>query len=108
MKSLKMSAAAAVLIFLGASVLFAAQYETSIAKGKALFNDAKLGTSGKACATCHPEGSGLEKAGTRSNLAEVINTCISKPLQGKPLDVTSPDMQSLVLYIKFLGQQAPK
>jgi cytochrome c len=108
MKSMVMSVTIAIFVFLGAGVMLAAQQEASVAKGKALFNDAKLGTSGKTCATCHPNGSGLEKAGVISNLPTRINACISKPLKGKPLDVASPEMQSLVLYIKSLGQGKSK
>jgi hypothetical protein len=63
---------------------------------------------GKACATCHPGGSRLEKAGTINNLPNRINTCIFQPLKGKPRDVASPAMQSLVIYIKSLGQGQSK
>jgi cytochrome c len=85
-------------------------------RGKALFNDPTLGGSANArsCNTCHPGGSGIEKAGTKkytkfmgmamSSLEEVVNTCIEKPLKGKALDTNSQEMQDVVAYIKSLGK----
>lgn len=95
-----------IMALMGIGLAFAAQNAATIENGKALFNDPKLGTSGKACGTCHPDGSGLEKAGTISNLTNMINACISKPLKGKPLDINSTEMQSLVLYIKSIGKKS--
>ena len=43
-------------VLLVASLAFAMQNEASMEKGKALFNDPKLGTSGKACSSCHADG----------------------------------------------------
>ena len=56
------------------------------------------------CNTCHQDGKGLEKAGTRADLAAMINTCIVQALQGKKLDEHSPEMESLLLYIRSLGK----
>jgi cytochrome c len=81
-------------------------------KGKALFNDAKLGTSGKTCNSCHNEGKGLDKSGEKkeislmgkkyTSLEDAINFCIENPLKGKALDPKSQEMQDLVAYIKSL------
>lgn len=80
--------------------------EASAAQGKALFNDPALGgsTNPSSCNTCHQDGKGLEKAGTRADLAAMINTCIVQALQGKKLDDHSPEMESLLLYIRSLGK----
>jgi cytochrome c553 len=90
-----------------------------VEKGKALFNDPKLGggTSGKSCNSCHPDGKGLEKAadekewktpaGTRKSLEEAVNTCITMALRGKALDPKSADMTNIVAYIKSLKGKAP-
>jgi len=81
--------------------------EISIEKGKALFNDPKLGTNSKTCGTCHMDGKGLERSGANADLVRVINGCIVGPLRGKALEDTSAEMQSLVLYIKSLaGKQS--
>jgi hypothetical protein len=88
-------------------IVFAAQKEASIEKGKALFNDPKLGTSGKSCNTCHPDGKGLTHAGEKSDLARIVNNCIAVPLKGKPLDPESVEMQSLLLYVKGFGAKKP-
>ena len=74
------------------------------AKGKALFNDAKLGnnTSGQSCNSCHPDGKGLEKAGDRKDLEAFVNSCIENALKGKPIDSKSQEMANLVAYIRSL------
>ena len=74
------------------------------AKGKALFNDPKLGngTAGVSCNTCHPNGKGLEKAGDRQDLAKIINACIVQTNKGKPLDPNSAEIADLSAYIKSL------
>ena len=80
------------------------------AKGKALFNDTKLGgnTSGKSCSSCHPDGKGLEKAGDRKDLEAFVNSCIENALKGKPIDPKSVEMANLVAYIKSLkGKGSP-
>ncbi len=93
---------AAVLFAIGIS--FAAQ-EASVEKGRALFNDPKLGTTGKSCNTCHPIGKGLEKSGLRQDLTDVVNGCITIPLKGKALNPDSVEMKSIVQYIKSLGSK---
>jgi len=95
--------------FLAASPVMAAG---NAEKGKALFNDVKLGTSGKTCNSCHNEGKGLDKSGEKkemmvmgkkyTTLEDAINFCIEKPLKGKTLDPKSQEMQDLVAYIKSL------
>ena len=90
-------------VFAAGGIAFAAQQGASVEKGKALFNDPKLGTTGKSCNSCHPAGKGLEKSGSRPDLTDVINGCITIPLKGKAIDAKSAEMESLVLYIKSLG-----
>jgi cytochrome c peroxidase len=97
-------------LILAASALLAypalAADAPSLERGKELFNSTKLGTSGKSCATCHPEGKRLNQAATykEGELGEIINQCIKNPLKGAPLEVTSGDMKSLIIYIKtFAG-----
>lgn len=78
----------------------------SVERGRELFEDAKLGTTGKSCASCHPGGRKLEWAATfeEDKLASIINNCVKSSLKGKPLDTGSDDMKSLVRYIKtFAG-----
>lgn len=78
--------------------------EASIEQGKQLFNDPSLGGSANktSCADCHPDGSKLEQAGNKSNLTQMINTCIERPLKGQALEVDSPEMDSMIQYIKSL------
>ena len=95
MKGIKIALMALLALSLVASFCFAAG---DIERGKALFNDPKLGggTSGKSCNTCHPGGKGLEGVGEKKEwqtpggkhktLEEAINTCVTMALErAKPL-----------------------
>jgi cytochrome c peroxidase len=93
----------ALTALIASGIASAVQEGASIEKGKMMFNDTKLGTTGKSCNSCHPGGKGLEKSGSRKDLTDIINGCITIPLKGKALDPKSVEMESLVLYIKSLG-----
>jgi len=98
-------------VLLGTSMAIAMQHEATLAKGKALFNDPKLGTTGKSCNDCHPGGKGAEKAAAKNDIERIVNACITHSIKGKALEVKSVEMQSIVLYIKSLGKNpaaAPK
>lgn len=85
-------------------------------RGKALFNDAKFAGGTKACNSCHPDGSGLEKAGdkkefnlmgkAKKSLEEVVNACIAMGNRGEAIDIESEQMKDIVAYIKSLGKTA--
>jgi len=91
----------------------AAEKGVSAERGKLLFNNPKLGTIGSSCNTCHGDGRGLESTFTKKqwlidgkafdNLEAAVNSCITMGLKGKPLNVKSDDMQSIIFYIKSLG-----
>ncbi|MDH3330167.1 MAG: hypothetical protein OEM01_13125 [Desulfobulbaceae bacterium] len=80
--------------------------EASPQQGETLFNDPKIGgsTNPESCGTCHPGGKGLEESWVKSDLAEMINFCIERPLKGKKLDVNSVEMKSLIMYMKSLDK----
>ena len=116
MKSLKivlMSFMAVALIF---TVAFGA---TSAERGKALFNDPKaFGATGiTSCASCHPDGKGLETsgkwlkrtfinpAGSWLKLQDAINICIIMANKGKAIDPRSQDMKDLVSYIRQVSKE---
>ncbi len=79
-----------------------ASAEPSVDSGKKLFNDAGLGTNGKTCNDCHPNGKGIEKAAGNKDLDKIVNGCIAQALQGKPLNPLSTEMRSIILYINGL------
>ena len=76
----------------------------AVETGKQLFSSAKLGTSGKSCATCHQNASKLKvvAAADEEELAEIINQCIAGPLKGRKLAPGSAEMKAMVLYLKSL------
>ena len=100
-----------------AMLLTSAYAAGDAARGKALFNDPKFAGGSKACGECHPNGKGLEKAGakkefhvmdrTQKSLEEAVNACIVGANKGKPIDVTSQQMQDMVAYIRSLGGKKP-
>lgn len=116
MKSFKIFALIAIVMLLASAVL--AMSHTPEDRGKALFNDTKLGggTSGKSCGTCHPDGKGLEGIGSKKewktpggetkSLEEAVNICVTMALKGTALDVKSEQMKDLVSYIKSIKPMA--
>ena len=95
-----------IAVLFAAPVLFGRDKGT-VESGMALFSDPALGTSGKACSSCHPGGKGLENAFSRKDLARMVNVCISGPLKGKALQEDSVEMRSLILYLDSLGSKKP-
>jgi mono/diheme cytochrome c family protein len=85
----------------------AAAPEPTVARGAEIFASPALGTSGETCAGCHPAGKGIEDLGEYDDnrLAEVVNACITKPLQGQALAADSVEMRSLILYLRSLKPQ---
>ena len=116
MRKLKSVAMSMVVTGLFSAHAFAAG---SVEKGKALFNDPKLGggTSGSSCNTCHPGGKGLEKAtekgkrewknpaGTWLNLEDANNVCIMMAMKGKAIDPMGKEMKDLVAYLKSVAKK---
>jgi cytochrome c5 len=118
MKAYGIIAAFAAALLVSAAAL--AAHDTPEERGKALFNDPKLGggTAGNSCNTCHPGGKGLEgvggkkewknPGGTFTSLEAAINVCIEMALKGKALDAKSGQMKDLVSYLKSLKPGAGK
>ncbi len=90
------------LSFFQAAFTFAAEHEATLERGKALFNDPKLGANGRSCNDCHKSGAGLEQAAKRKDLEDMVNGCIVVNLKGKALGPDSVEMRSLLLYIRSL------
>jgi hypothetical protein len=98
-----------VLFAISLSMLFggtgasAIEKESTVDRGKALFNDPMLGTTGTTCNDCHKDGAGLEQAAERKNLETIVNGCIQGNLKGRALKMESVEMRSLLLYIRSMG-----
>jgi len=99
-----------------------AELQKSIERGKALFMDANLGTSGMSCNSCHIEGGTKDhKMGEMTmkafdNLAakypkyfmmgkrvatldQVVNMCIANAMKGKPLSWDDQKLTDLAAYV---------
>ena len=94
-----------VLLMLTISACTSAEEEPSASEGGKLFNDPQLAGSvnTSSCATCHPDGKGLETAFENPKLVSVINACITGPLEGQVLEEDSAEMQSLKVYVESFG-----
>lgn len=110
MRILRLFVLSLVIVSLAVSGAFAAD----VAKGKALFNDPKLGgaTAGKSCNSCHKDGSGIDVSkkefmgGKAKNLEEATNMCITTFMKGKAIDPKGDDMANIVAYMKSLKGKA--
>ncbi len=101
--------------------------EGNVENGLALFTSVDLGTTGKSCESCHPNGGteGVEMEGMTTkplagvkdrypgvfammdpekevSLAEVVNFCITEALEGDALAEDSQEMKDLLAYLESL------
>lgn len=119
MKIFKIFLLSMIVVGLIFSTTFAVKH-TPEERGKALFNDSKFAgaTSGKSCNSCHPDGKGVEKAGSKkefnimgkkqNSLEEAVNFCIENAIKGKAIDPKSDQMKDIVSYIKSLEKETEK
>lgn len=92
------------LLLLSFSVCFAVE-GPSLELGKTLFEATALGSNGNSCATCHPNGKGLEEIQAYDDgmLKEMINFCIRDALKGTMLSIESQEMEALRRYLRSLA-----
>ncbi|MDH3454477.1 MAG: cytochrome C [Desulfuromonadales bacterium] len=74
----------------------------SLSLGKTLFDSAELGTKGRSCSTCHPQGKGLDKVGdfNDTELKDIINACLRDALGAQTISPESQEMNALVGYVR--------
>ncbi len=87
-------------LFLGAQGY--ANEAPSLSLGKTLFESTELGTTGKSCQSCHPQGQGLDKIGDFNDeeLKDIINACLRDALGGKTISLESQEMEALHAYVR--------
>lgn len=70
--------------------------------GKTLFEASNLGSNGKSCASCHPEGKGLTEVAAYDDgmLREMVNFCIRDALKGKMLSADAQELEALMRYVR--------
>lgn len=84
----------------------------AVERGGALFNDVRLGTTGKSCSSCHQPGSlrNVEDAFPKYDpalkrfvdISEAINVMIQEKMKGTPLPPNDQRYFDLLSYIKTL------
>jgi len=72
--------------------------------GEKLFNTNNLGSNDKSCASCHPDGKGLEEINAYDDgmLKEMVNFCIRDALKGEMIDLESTEIESFLIYLRSL------
>lgn len=98
------------VIILAVATLAMADAGVTRTKGGELFISKQLGTNGKSCSSCHPDGKGMANTVhyDDAELGSVINQCIRNPLKGKPLVPDSAEMKALITYIRSVAPIAQK
>ncbi len=93
-----------------------AEYMKAVDAGRENFTDAKLGENGVACAQCHPNAANThpetypkfqKQLGRVATIGEMINWCLSNPLEGKKMALDSKKMVSLIAYITHERRNVP-
>ena len=102
------------------------ELKQSIMRGQALFADESLGTNGMSCNSCHAEGGTkpgkmgdmtippftnvgekyptfFEMAGRVMTLDQVINFCVTTPMEGKALAWDDQRLADLAAYISWVN-----
>lgn len=95
----------ALLLMLAASPALATEVPTT-ALGEKLFNAENLGTNGRSCASCHPDGKGLDEIEAYDDdmLKEMVNFCIRDALKGEMIDLESTEIESFLMYLRNLNK----
>ena len=114
MRTVKVLLIAAIALAIVCAIAFAA--ETPEERGKAHFKNPQFAEGKKSCNSCHPNGMGLDNAGTKkkfrimgktqNSLEEAINFCIVNANKGKAIPEDSKEMKDIVAYIKSFGRKA--
>jgi len=75
--------------------------------GKTLFESARLGSNGKSCSSCHPDGKGLEEISAYDDgqLKEMINFCIRDALKGRMFASDAQELDAMLAYLRSLPGQ---
>lgn len=89
-------------LFLLPGVQVFANEAPSLSLGKTLFESTELGTTGKSCQNCHPQGKGLDMIGDFNDeeLKDIINACLRDALGGKMISLESQEMVALHDYVR--------
>jgi thiosulfate dehydrogenase len=86
-----------------------AQFDKVVQDGRKLWVT-PLGTNGVSCAQCHPNAANThpetypkfqKQLGKVTPIWEMINWCLSNPVEGKPLAADAPEMIALQVYVTY-------
>ena len=74
----------------------------TLSLGETLFESTELGTKGRSCATCHPQGKGLDMIGdfNDTELKDIINACLRDALGADMISAEAQEMNALVGYVR--------
>jgi thiosulfate dehydrogenase len=84
------------------------EYMGVVQQGRELWVSAELGTNGVACAQCHPNGANThpetypkfqQQLGRVIALRDMINWCLTHPLEGVAMELDDPRMVAVEAYL---------
>jgi cytochrome c len=89
------------------------ELKMAVARGKALWSDASLGTAGQSCASCHSDPAELagivhkypkyqKMAKKVITLDQMVNLCIVNPMEGTALAWDDQRMADIVTFISMM------
>lgn len=93
------------LILIAATATLSCATEVpTVELGERLFKAENLGSNGKSCFSCHPDGKGLHELDAYEDgmLKEMVNFCIRDAMKGKMIGLESTEIESFLLYLRAL------
>lgn len=74
----------------------------SLSLGKTLFESVELGSKGRSCAACHPQGKGLDMTGdfNDTELKDIINACLRDAVGAEMISPEAQEMNALMAYVR--------
>lgn len=91
-------------LLLTLALALSAPGDKTVERGKELFSNLDLGVNGKTCVQCHAGGKSFDpdevRDATSKDLGIFVNHCLTLRMKTPKLPLDSPDLQSLVLYVK--------
>ena len=92
------------------------EFMVVVQKGRELWVSPELGTNQVACAQCHPNGANThpetypkfqQQLGRVIGIRDMINWCLTHPLEGKALKLNDPNMVAIEAYLAYERRGVP-
>lgn len=91
-----------IVFFLAVLIPFTVCADKDSITGENLFRSTDLGTNGRSCSSCHPDGKGLDKIADFDDvmLRDIINACIRDAMKGELLAEGAKELRLLAEFVR--------